>query len=266
VYSKSHERHSADQSIERNRYNQRAAAALGAKKVTNFGPDGALGVPADFRAPYIQFEAAIAKQSRPGLKALDVCCGDGLHSMTAARLGVEVTVCDIAENNLLLAEQRAARAGLAIRSFVANAESIPERAETYDILTCAGSLSYVDLDTFLGEVRRVLRPGGAFVFVDSLNHNPIYRFNRWVRYLRGQRSKSTLERMPTLATLARIRQDFPDLEVSFHGVFSFLIPTLNSMGLSRLGVWLDEKASSLHVLDRFAFKVVGAGHKPSAPN
>ena len=249
-----------DRETERQRYNARATQQL----ATPLGSDGAESVAPLLRQPYLVYEQHIRVAARPKLAVLDLCCGDGVHSLTAALLGADVTVSDLAENNLGVAQRRAQRAGVTLRTVVADAEHLPLPDASFDLITCAGSLSYVDLEKFLGELRRLLRPHGTFVFVDSLNHNPIYRFNRWIHYLRGRRSRSTLERMPTLTTLDRIRADFPDLRITHHGVFSFLAPLVRSFGAARAAVWLDRTDAAWPSLNRFAFKVVGIGHRPAA--
>jgi len=246
-----------DRETERQRYNARATRQL----ATALGPDGAESVALTFRRPYLVYEEIIRRHARPGLAVLDLCCGDGVHSLTTARLGADVTASDLAEHNLAVARQRAARAHLPLRTLLANAENVPLPATSIDLLTCAGSLSYVDLEKFLAEARRLLRPGGAFIFVDSLNHNPVYRFNRFVHHLRGRRSRSTLVRMPTLTTLERIRQDFPDLQVSYHGIFSFLAPLLRPFGSARAARWLDCADAKITPLRGHAFKIVGVGHR-----
>ncbi len=251
-----------DKLIERDRYEQRASALLAADPLAALGPDGAGSVPPEFRSPYLRYEAHIRALARPGIRVLDLCCGTGRHSLVAAQSGAQVTVADIAPHNVELARLRATRAGLQVAGTVTDAESLPWPDSSFDVVTCAGSLSYVDLEKFLAELRRVLRPGGAFVFVDSLNHNPFYRLNRYVNYRRGQRSRSTLKRMPSLATLERIRVDFPELQVSFHGIFCFLSPVLRLAGAERAARWLDRWDAAVPFLRHHAFKVVGSGFRP----
>lgn len=249
--------------VERNRYNQRSLAALAAGSFPQLTLSGAAALPPELQAPYIKHETSIRAHARLGTRVLDLCCGDGLHSLTAAECGAETTATDLAEHALKLAAIRAERSGLQIRFMAADAESLPFENENFDVVTCAGSLSYVDLDKLLGELRRVLRPGGAFIFVDSLNHNPFYRLNRWWHWCRGRRSKSTLQRMPTLRTLNAIRQVFPDLNVSFHGVFVFLAPVLRPIGTRRAAELLNAADQKWPALQRFAFKVAGTGHLPA---
>jgi ubiquinone/menaquinone biosynthesis C-methylase UbiE len=47
------------------------------------------------------------------------------------------------------------------------------------LIVSAGSLSYGDNDKVLDEIYRVLKNKGAFIAIDSLNNNPIYRLNRF---------------------------------------------------------------------------------------
>lgn len=249
-----------DRTIERQRYNARAAQQITGGEL---GPDGALGVDLALRQPYLRFEELLRREVRPGSRVLDLCCGDGVHSILAARLGAAVTASDIAERNLVVASLRAERAGVPLATLVANAEKLPLPDNSFDVVTCVGSISYVDLDLFLGEVSRMLRSGGAFIFVDSLNHNPVYRLNRWRHYRRGERSLSTLTRMPTLGTLQRIRRDFPDMQVSYHGILSFLAPALRLLGPVRIARLLDHVDRAFPLLRRHAFKIVGVGHKPT---
>jgi 2-polyprenyl-3-methyl-5-hydroxy-6-metoxy-1,4-benzoquinol methylase len=253
-----------DKQIELERYDQRASHVLDADQVAALGPDGPEGTRNELRTPYTRYAALIRAHARPGAKVLDLCCGNGQHTLAAARLGAKVVAADIAPANVAVTLARAKLAGLSIDGIVCDAEQLPWGEPTFDLVTCAGSLSYADLDLFIGGVRRVLKPGGAFVFVDSLNHNPIYRLNRWLHYRRGRRSLSTLRRMPTLNTIKRIRVEFPDLLVSFHGIFSFLAPALGWADSARAARWLDTADHCLPCLHRYAFKIVAVGHKPLA--
>ncbi|NQV94018.1 MAG: class I SAM-dependent methyltransferase [Sphingomonadales bacterium] len=252
-----------DREIERHRYNERAAGQLSAANL-QLGPDGAESIDLAIRQPYVVYESFIRTVARPKFAVLDVCCGDGLHSLTAAVLGAEVTASDIAESNLVVAQQRAARAHVLIRTVAANAERIPLPDHSFDLITCAGSLSYVDCQVFLAEVRRLLRPSGTLICVDSLNINPIYRFNRFVHHLRGRRSLSVIKRTPNLTTLANLKEAFPIApKLSFHGVFSFLAPVLSLLtGQERSAKFLDRLDQKLPSLKHFAFKFVFSGSLP----
>ena len=87
-------------------------------------------------------------------------------------------------------------------------------------------MSYGDNNIVLGEIYRVIRPGGKFICVDSLNNNPIYMLNRYLHYLRGNRSFSTLKRMPSIRYINLLKSKFGVVEVSFFGSITWLSPIL----------------------------------------
>ena len=60
----------------------------------------------------------------------------------------------------------------------------------------------------LNEIHRVLKQNGIFICIDSLNENPIYKLNRYLHYLRGNRTKSTLKRMPDRKLLKDYERKF----------------------------------------------------------
>ena len=254
---------SEDREIDKARYNERAERVLALGTSRASCADGAISISPELRAPYLEYEALIRSHAHLGSEILDVCCGNGLHSLVAAKAGSNVTASDIAENNLMLVKARALRAGVKITTVVANAERVPLPDSSFDVVTCAGSLSYLDHSKVLAEINRILKEEGVFICVDSLNHNPIYRFNRWIHYLLGDRTKSTLLRMPTM----RVFEDFereigPVVCRSFHGIFSFLIPLLKPLlGESKTRRVLDYLDLSFPALRSQAFKFVAVVQK-----
>lgn len=251
--------------LEADRYDRRARAALQADAPVLPDGDGAGAVPPALRRPYEVFEEQVRAAVQPGVELLDVCCGTGRYSLVGALAGARVTAADLAENNLVLVQRRAARAGLTIETAVADAERLPFAAAAFDVVTCVGSLSYVDLAVFVAEIRRVLRPGGRFICVDSLNHNPVYRLNRRLQHWRGERGLSTLQRMPTCDRIERLAEGFELAEVSYHGVLSFLAPLACRLAGEQLAAaWLDSFDQRHPALKRWAFKFVFSGSTPTA--
>jgi ubiquinone/menaquinone biosynthesis C-methylase UbiE len=139
---------------------------------------------------------------------------------------------------------------------VADMESLPFPSGTFDVVTCAGSLSYGDPKLVDAEILRVLRPGGSFVCVDSLNHNPVYRLNRWLNYKRGQRSLSTLMWMPDSRRIDAIGRHFTTVKVSYFGSITWAMPLLRRvLGVGR-ATGLSETFDKLINVRRSAFKFV----------
>lgn len=150
--------------------------------------EGAQSVDSALRAPYLAYETLLYAHLTKASTVLEVCAGTGLFTGVLRRTGASVFATDMSPKSLEVLKQRHKGVGrLDIQE--ADIECLPFPDEAFDMVTSAGSLSYGDNLLVMNEIFRVLKPGGVFVCVDSLNHNPIYRFNRWVHYLRGNRTK-----------------------------------------------------------------------------
>jgi ubiquinone/menaquinone biosynthesis C-methylase UbiE len=237
------------------RYDARAQFLL-ASGHTAFGTGPALGslaIPPIFRAPYIYYEQCIRQYISQDHDVLELGAGTGLHTYALTQTGARVVASDISSHSLEVLSQRI---GGGVTTQVADMESLPFEDNSFDVVTCAGSLSYGEPDLVDAEVRRVLRPGGIFICVDSLNHNPIYRFNRWFHYLRGVRTKSTLLRMTTMERIQSISRGFKNAEVRYFGAVSYLMPILaRIIGQSHTAKVSDVADRRVHVR-RAAFKFV----------
>jgi SAM-dependent methyltransferase len=132
-----------------------------------------------------------------------------------------------------------------------------------DLISCAGGLSYLNFEQFVSEAKRVLAPGGVLLCVDSFNVNLIYRFNRYVHYLRGERSKSPLERMPDERMLARLRVIFSDVHVEYFGLMIFCLPILRPfLSEESQTRFLAETDRILFPLRKYSFKILIKASQP----
>jgi demethylmenaquinone methyltransferase/2-methoxy-6-polyprenyl-1,4-benzoquinol methylase len=107
----------------------------------------------------------------PGAAALDVCCGTGdLALELALRVGVEGTVvgCDFSEPMLELARRKARDRHMGQARFEwADALELPYPDGTFDAVTVGfGARNLADLDRGLGEMSRMLKPGGRLVILE----------------------------------------------------------------------------------------------------
>ena len=124
------------------------------------------------------------------------------------------------------------------------------------MIVSAGSLSYGESYLVDTEIRRVLRPGGMLICVDSLNHNPVYRTNRWLHYLRGNRSKSTLKRIPDLARITALGEGFSTVNVRYFGALSFAMPVVALLLGENAAQASSDRIDQLVGVKRSAFKFV----------
>lgn len=246
-----------DKSLERDRYEERARLALESAPRSKTHDLGSAGIAETLRAPYTWYEQRLRELVLPRDDVLELGAGSGLHTAVLMTTGARVTATDISGSALkLLQHELGGLASERLVTRVADMEALPFRSGSFDVVTCAGSLSYGDPDLVDAEVRRVLRPGGTFVCVDSLNHNPIYRLNRWVQYARGRRTRSTLLRMPDSRRIEKIREHFGLVEVRYFGALTWAAPALAKLlGSKRATRALDAFDEAVGV-SRSAFKFV----------
>jgi demethylmenaquinone methyltransferase/2-methoxy-6-polyprenyl-1,4-benzoquinol methylase len=105
-----------------------------------------------------------------GADALDVCCGTGdLALELRRRIGPDgrVVGCDFSEPMLELARQKSGERGLPVEFGWADALELPYGDASFDAVTVGfGARNLADLDKGLGEMARVLRPGGRLVILE----------------------------------------------------------------------------------------------------
>jgi len=115
--------------------------------------------------------AADRAELNPGDSVLDVCCGTGdLALELAGRVGTggRVVGCDFSEPMLDLAREKTARRGVeGVRFEWADALNLPYDVGRFDAATVGfGVRNFADIDRGLGEMTRVLRPGGRLVVLE----------------------------------------------------------------------------------------------------
>jgi demethylmenaquinone methyltransferase / 2-methoxy-6-polyprenyl-1,4-benzoquinol methylase len=115
--------------------------------------------------------AADRAELTPGATALDLCCGTGDLAFALARrvgAGGAVVGCDFSERMLDLARRKARQRGAAqIRFEWADALELPYPEGRFDAVTVGfGVRNLAALDRGLGELSRVLRPGGRLVILE----------------------------------------------------------------------------------------------------
>jgi ubiquinone/menaquinone biosynthesis C-methylase UbiE len=106
----------------------------------------------------------------PGQKVLDVGCGiGGPCRMLADEFGAEVVGVDLTKEYIRTARALSELVGLNEKTtfLEANATSLPFEDESFDLVwTQHAQMNIKDKTGFYQEIKRVLRPGGLFVYYD----------------------------------------------------------------------------------------------------
>lgn len=90
------------------------------------------------------------------MKLLDIACGNGFFLHEAEKMATTVGM-DLSENAVMNAKNIARNTAL----FCGSAEDLPFRNNSFDFVTCLGSLEhFVNIDKALSEISRVLAVGG----------------------------------------------------------------------------------------------------------
>jgi SAM-dependent methyltransferase len=111
--------------------------------------------------------ARLARHARiaPGQRVLDVACGTGVVAITAARLGARATGLDLTPELLEVARTNAGMAGHEIDWHEGDVEALPFADASFDVVTSQfGHMFAPRPDVALGQMLRVLKPGGTIAF------------------------------------------------------------------------------------------------------
>jgi len=104
---------------------------------------------------------------------LDIATGTGDLALMMSTLAPEKIIgLDISEGMLSVGKEKISKAQLndKIEMVVGDSEDIPYADNTFDAITVSfGVRNFVNLDKGLGEIRRVLKPGGILVILETSN-------------------------------------------------------------------------------------------------
>lgn len=137
-------------------------------------------------------------------RALDVACGTGYLAvgMALAELAADVHACDLSTRMVERTRANAAATGARVSVALSDAERLPYRDASFDLVVARGALHHVPSPLeALREIRRVLEPGGTAVVLAE--PTPV-----------GERQTGAVvgTAVRALETARRIARRAPDLE------------------------------------------------------
>jgi ubiquinone/menaquinone biosynthesis C-methylase UbiE len=107
----------------------------------------------------------------PGMRFLDVAAGSGALSIPAARLGAHVIATDLSPGMLERLRERAREEGLSVETRVMDGHALELENDSFDVAGSQfGVMLFPDMPKGIGELARVVRPGGRVLM--SVYGNP----------------------------------------------------------------------------------------------
>jgi SAM-dependent methyltransferase len=237
--------------VERDRYNRFSGIYLSRPSQTPL--EGFEEFPNHHKRPFRCYYNEIVNNLPGKVDILEIGAGTGQHTRPVVTSTTRVTAFDISENSL---EVLKARFHDEVEIVRGNIERLPFADSSFDLVISCGALSYGDQDLVDSEVKRVLRLGGSFIFLDSLNHNPIYKMNRLMRCALQSRSLSTVLRIPKLKRIKSLGHSFQTLNIHYFGSYLWLFQIFNLFLGHRKAQNIDDFLERSLPSGRNAFKVV----------
>jgi cyclopropane fatty-acyl-phospholipid synthase-like methyltransferase len=102
---------------------------------------------------------------RPGQHILDLGTGTGVLARAFAQQGAHVIGVDIADTQIVAAQQLAAQEHLDVRFMICAAEEGEFPPQSFDIISCGQSWLYFDTQRMIPLVKTWLKPGGKLVLM-----------------------------------------------------------------------------------------------------
>jgi len=192
--------------------------------------------------PY-KFYFSLLKKLKNKKKLLEIGAGIGENTLELIKMKFDVCATDISLRSVEVMDQKYSKYKN-FSSKVADIEKLPFKNKSFDVICSAGVLSYGNNNIVMKELYRVLKIRGSLVIVDTLNDNPIYRLNRYIHFIKGNRSKSTLKRMPNEHLINRYINQFGSGKVKFFGSIIWAFPllkiVLSEKLITKFSNWVDQ--------------------------
>ena len=113
-------------------------------------------------------ELRLLPDDMSGMDAIELGCGTGYVSCWMARRGARVVGIDNSAEQLATARRLAAEHGIALTLVHGSAEAVPYRDGSFDFaISEYGAATWCDPYAWIPEAHRLLKPGGALVFLGN---------------------------------------------------------------------------------------------------
>ncbi len=187
---------------------------------------------------------------KPGMKVLDLACGQGHFSRLFAQHNAQVTGADISPEVIAAAQKRSPK--ISYHATPAHKLGFAQ-GETFDAVTVVLAIQNIEnmTEVFM-EANRVLKPGGRLVLV--MNH-PVFRNPKETHWVYDQGNNKQYRRIDSYLSQATIHIEMhpgqaaagkkTEQTVSYHRSLQDFFKALNKSGfaVARLEEWISHKKS-----------------------
>lgn len=207
-----------------------------------------------YRDCYEYYHKTLTKFINTNDNVLEIACGYGRHSLIPISTCKSYTGLDISAESILLAKKTF--------NFYKNAKFINSDflnynfTEKFDVIVCAGSLSYFKLDDFLNKIKMISNNKTRLIFVDSLNNNLFYKAKRYFDYLLGRRTYSTIVNMPTYSIINKLKKNYNSVDYKCFGILIFLNFLTTLVGEKCFIKFSKSFDSKFNFFEKYSFKIV----------
>lgn len=131
------------------------------------------------RVAYRWFEGQVKPRAK-GAQVLEFGCGDSSYAVKLNQWGGNVTAIDISDEAIEETRKAVTEAGFlnATTLLRMNAEDLEFPDESFDLVIGRAILHHLDLEKSYAAIARVLKPGGAAIFLEPLAHNVLINLYR----------------------------------------------------------------------------------------
>jgi len=190
----------------------------------------------------------LSKHLGPGMTVLELGCGTGYFTRELARSGAQVVAIDVSPELLEIAKANCSVPN--VRYEIQNAYELSYRDNAFDSVVGSSVLHHLEVEAALGEIFRVLKPGGAIYFTEPNMLNPQIAVQKNVPWVKRKLGDSPDETAFFRWPLCRLLEETGYQDITIEP-FDFLQPKTPVAFVSRLDS-LGRFLESVPVISEFA--------------
>ena len=195
---------------------------------------------------------------------LDYGCGNGIHSISLVKMGAKKVIgIDLSEKSLEAARERIKREGLKEKTefLKMDCEKMEFSENFFDIIFDGGTFSSIDLNRAYPELKKVLKPSGFLLGIETFGHNPFTNLKRKINKTLGKRTGWAAEHIFHLDDFKKARNYFNEIEIHYFHLISWLAFPFLKFSIGKLFLRFLEKIDKVLLyifpfLKKYCFKVV----------